>query len=155
MGVAHLIILIIVLLYYIDIATLKDRDESYEIAIWLFGWPDIISDDLTLWDRENVKLTIEPSSMPIRLYVQLDPIDDDNVAITSNVISRRLALMSSDTITYNFSNFQFSIKDKTLISAFKKALSLHNISKGLPSLFGLKDDLRLIIDFKNTFLTKG
>jgi hypothetical protein len=79
-------------------------------------------------------LVIEASSMPIRLYVVIDPVDADDVEITRSVMQRRLANMSSsvgsESIVYNFANFQFAIKDKTLESAMIKAINLKKLSIG-------------------------
>lgn len=147
-AVAIVVVLLLILIYS---SAIPSCDGA--IADWLFGAPEVVCDEMHIYHRDGTKLVMHnfKCSMPVRLYLTLDPIDAEDIVLSKQAIHDRLARMCSDSICFNFANFVFAIKDRNLLGALAKANTLKALSIGeIPNPAG--SGLAAVLDFKTRFM---
>lgn len=108
---------------------------------------------MRVWSNHSTKLVIDRSgpcnSRPVRLYFKLDPVFGLDISVPRSALMKRLSSLCSDDVGYNFANYQFDIKGKSVAGVVNKAISIRDKSLGMPNPVQSLDNLKNILDFKN------
>lgn len=150
-------IVLILILMSIDIS--KSQDIDFMLADYIFGdtsgsiYFASGKTSMRVWTNESTKLVIDRSdesdhgnSRPVRLYFKLDPVYGMDINVPRSALIKRLSSMCNDDVGYNFANYQFDIKGKSVISVINNAILVRDKSLGIPN--RNPDFLKNILDFR-------
>jgi hypothetical protein len=136
---ADLMIAIVIVLILILIFILSERDIDAEISDYIYGHDSSIymSSGLTsmrIWSCDTTKLVIDyksaDNSKPVRLYFKYDPVPGDDIIVPRSTLLKRLSRLCNEDIGYNFANYQFDIKGKSVLDVIEKAINLRDATTG-------------------------